>query len=37
VEALLARVREAGIAIRDLSTDEPDLGDIFLNLVSAPA
>ena len=34
VDALLARVREAGIAIRDLSTDEPDLGEIFLKLTS---
>jgi ABC-2 type transport system ATP-binding protein len=37
VEGLLTKVREAGIAIHDLSTDEPDLGDIFLNLVSASA
>jgi ABC-2 type transport system ATP-binding protein len=34
VDAMLARVREAGVGIRDLTTDEPDLSDIFLNLVS---
>ncbi len=34
VEALLERVRAAGLAIRDLATEEPDLEDVFLALTS---
>jgi ABC-2 type transport system ATP-binding protein len=32
VEAVLSAVREAGVAIRDLSTEDPDLEDVFLSL-----
>ncbi len=32
VEAVLAAVRAAGVRIRDLSTEEPDLEDVFLAL-----
>jgi ABC-2 type transport system ATP-binding protein len=32
VEAVLAAVRQAGIAIKDLSTEDPDLEDVFLAL-----
>jgi ABC-2 type transport system ATP-binding protein len=32
VEAVLAAVREAGVAIKDLSTEDPDLEDVFLAL-----
>jgi ABC-2 type transport system ATP-binding protein len=32
VEAVLAAVRQAGVAIRDLSTEDPDLEDVFLAL-----
>jgi ABC-2 type transport system ATP-binding protein len=36
VEELLDRVKAAGVAIRDLSTEEPDLEDVFVALTSAP-
>lgn len=32
VEAVLAAVRAAGVQIKDLSTEEPDLEDVFLSL-----
>lgn len=32
VEAVLSAVRQAGVAIRDLTTVEPDLEDVFLSL-----
>jgi ABC-2 type transport system ATP-binding protein len=32
VESVLAAVRQAGVAIRDLSTEDPDLEDVFLAL-----
>jgi ABC-2 type transport system ATP-binding protein len=32
VEAVLAAVRQAGVAIKDLSTEDPDLEDVFLAL-----
>ncbi len=32
VEAVLAAVREAGVAIKDLSTEDPDLEDVFMAL-----
>jgi len=32
VEAVLAAVREAGVAIKDLSTEDPDLEDVFMSL-----
>jgi len=32
VEAVLAAVRQAGIAIRDLATEDPDLEDVFVAL-----
>lgn len=35
VEALLARITSAGIAIKDLKTEEPDLEDVFVALTSA--
>jgi len=35
VEELLDRVRAAGIAIKDLSIEEPDLEDVFVALTSA--
>jgi ABC-2 type transport system ATP-binding protein len=34
IEQLIARVRQAGIAINDLATEEPDLEDVFLALTS---
>lgn len=37
VEQLLERVRAAGVAIRDLATEEPDLEDVFLALTGAAA
>jgi ABC-2 type transport system ATP-binding protein len=37
VEQLLDRVRGAGIAIKDLSIDEADLEDVFVELTRAPA
>jgi ABC-2 type transport system ATP-binding protein len=35
VEELLDRVRRAGIAIKDLSIEEPDLEDVFVELTTA--
>lgn len=35
VEELLDRVRAAGVAIKDLSIDEPDLEDVFVELTAA--
>src|ERR1700761_7087189 len=32
VESVLAAVREAGVAIKDLSTEDPDLEDVFMSL-----
>jgi len=32
VEAVLAAVRDAGVAIRDLATEDPDLEDVFMSL-----
>jgi len=37
VEELLDRVRAAGVAIKDLSIDEPDLEDVFVELTAARA
>lgn len=37
VEELLDRVRRAGISIKDLSIEEPDLEDIFLELTKSSA
>jgi ABC-2 type transport system ATP-binding protein len=37
MEELLDRVKSAGVAIKDLKTQEPDLEDVFLALTSAPA
>jgi ABC-2 type transport system ATP-binding protein len=37
VEELLDRVRAAGVAIKDLSIDEPDLEDVFVELTTARA
>ncbi|MDX2277241.1 MAG: ABC transporter ATP-binding protein [Hyphomonadaceae bacterium] len=34
VEEMLDRIRNAGIAIKDLSIDEPDLEDVFVELTS---
>ncbi|MEP7210304.1 MAG: ABC transporter ATP-binding protein [Alphaproteobacteria bacterium] len=34
IEKLLARVRDAGIGINDLATEEPDLEDVFVALTS---
>ncbi len=36
-EAVLAAIREAGVQIRDLSTEEPDLEDVFLALTYGDA
>ncbi|MFZ4603067.1 MAG: ABC transporter ATP-binding protein [Caulobacterales bacterium] len=35
VEAILEKVKAAGVAIRDLATEEPDLEDVFVALTSA--
>jgi len=35
--AILERVREAGIVLRDVATEEPDLEDVFLALTGAKA
>jgi ABC-2 type transport system ATP-binding protein len=35
VEELLDRVRAAGVAIKDLSIDEPDLEDVFVEMTTA--
>ena len=37
VEELLDRVRAAGVAIKDLSIDEPDLEDVFVELTTTRA
>jgi ABC-2 type transport system ATP-binding protein len=37
VEEMLDRVRTAGVAIKDLSIDEPDLEDVFVELTTARA
>lgn len=34
IEALLHRLREAGVGIGDLATEEPDLEDVFVSLTS---
>ena len=34
VEELLDRVRAAGVAIKDLSIEEPDLEDVFVELTA---
>jgi ABC-2 type transport system ATP-binding protein len=34
IEELLQRVRDAGVGIRDLATEEPDLEDVFVALTS---
>ena len=36
VESLLERVKAAGVSIRDLKTEEPDLEDVFVSMTSAP-
>ncbi|MGE3143036.1 MAG: ABC transporter ATP-binding protein [Hyphomonadaceae bacterium] len=36
IEELLDRVRRAGIVIKDLSIEEPDLEDVFVELTKAP-
>ena len=35
VEQVLAAVRAAGLHIKDISTEEPDLEDVFVSLTSA--
>jgi ABC-2 type transport system ATP-binding protein len=35
VEAVLSAVREAGVAIKDLATEDPDLEDVFMALTYA--
>ncbi len=35
VEDLLDRVRNAGIAIKDLSIEEPDLEDVFVEMTKS--
>jgi ABC-2 type transport system ATP-binding protein len=35
VESVLAAVRDAGVAIKDLATEDPDLEDVFLSLTYA--
>ena len=35
LEEMLDRVRNAGIAIKDLSIEEPDLEDVFVDLTSS--
>jgi len=35
VEGLLERVKAAGVAIKDLKTEEPDLEDVFVSMTSA--
>ncbi|MDR3509024.1 MAG: ABC transporter ATP-binding protein [Caulobacteraceae bacterium] len=37
VETVLAAVREAGVAIKDLATEDPDLEDVFIALTYAAA
>ncbi len=37
VEDLLSAVHEAGVSIRDVATEEPDLEDVFLELTSTPS
>ncbi len=37
VEQVLAAVRGAGIHIKDIATEDPDLEDVFLSLTGAPA
>jgi ABC-2 type transport system ATP-binding protein len=37
VEELLDRVRRAGVAIKDLSIEEPDLEDVFVALTTGAA
>ena len=37
VEQVLAAVRAAGLHIRDIATEDPDLEDVFVSLTSAPA
>jgi ABC-2 type transport system ATP-binding protein len=37
MEALLSAVHCAGITIRDVATEEPDLEDVFLELTAARA
>jgi ABC-2 type transport system ATP-binding protein len=37
VEDLLSAVRDAGVSIRDVATEEPDLEDVFLELTSTPS
>jgi ABC-2 type transport system ATP-binding protein len=37
VEQVLAAVRGAGLHIKDIATEDPDLEDVFVSLTSAPA
>jgi ABC-2 type transport system ATP-binding protein len=37
VEQVLAAVRAAGVHIKDIATEDPDLEDVFLSLTGAPA
>ncbi len=37
VEQVLAAVRAAGLYIKDIATEDPDLEDVFVSLTSAPA
>ena len=37
VEQVLAAVRAAGLHIKDIATEDPDLEDVFVSLTSAPA
>ena len=37
VEQVLGAVRAAGVTIKDLRTEDPDLEDVFVSLTSGPA
>ncbi len=37
VERILARMREAGVAVEDVEISKPDLEDVFLDLMKAPS
>ena len=37
MEAVLAAVRASGVQIRDLTTEQPDLEDVFLSLTYGDA
>jgi ABC-2 type transport system ATP-binding protein len=37
MEALIAALHRAGVSIRDIATEEPDLEDVFLDLTGSGA